>query len=190
LRRAVGDARGTVAGILGAGAVFAIVVGVCFLPLVALGLLAPTLQSDAGVESDTGVDILSMLTCGGLPLLGLTPFLMVRPYVLGARAAWDASPAHSRLAASLGFVLALGLPFGAQFGAARASDHALLQVRSDDPAVRAQGVRTFRWLRQVRTLDDLLDAYRGATEAGERERLAESFRQITGARASVRNQAD
>jgi hypothetical protein len=151
-----GRAPGLQAGILGAGATFALAVGVCLLP--------PSL---IGVFFILGV-------------LGFSPFLMAWSYYRCARDAWRLRAERAVLPALLGFVLALSLPLCVQLAVERTSEHALALVRADDPAGRERGMELFRHLRQVRNLDELVLAYQDAEDDLHRQRLGEAFQQVTG----------
>jgi hypothetical protein len=153
---AFGSPPSLLSGVLAAGALFALSVGVALLPWSILGILFL-----------------------GLGLLGLTPFAMVYVYFSCTREAWKSGDGRFTLGVA-GFVLGTLPPLGAQLATDRAAEHALVLVVSDEIDQRQQGIETLRWLRFVRGPRDIVIAYSAAETPMQGERLAEAYRGVTG----------
>jgi hypothetical protein len=146
-------------GVLTGGALFAIVLGCALLPFSALGIFFL-----------------------GLGLLGFTPFVMAAVHLKVAREAFPGATAHGRrwLAFALGAAIALGVPAGVQWAAARSLRESLADVASADPALARRGVeRLHRWSILL-DIESLVQAYRSETDTNRQARIAAAYQELSG----------
>jgi hypothetical protein len=155
---------GVLAGIMFAGALFSFVIGVCLLPFSLFGLLLVLMGA-----------------------LGFTPFLTAFIYLRNARRALKAArtqmPRTGLFVTLLfGATLAAGAPAFAHWRIGNLIQHSLMDVLDGDDAradAAARRLRPIRWL-AAGELDQMVWSYGKATDPQRRERLARSYRQITG----------
>jgi len=146
----VGAAKvpGLLSGVLGAGALFALVVGLVLLPF----------------------SILGTLFAMGLGLLGLAPFAMAYVYARRAVEAYRASGGHPLTrrvtAAAVGFMIPALAAAGVNVVATRAYESVLADVLGGGNRKVHRAVFRLRFLRYGVALDDM--AWRYSREAGYR----------------------
>jgi hypothetical protein len=154
---------GMLGGAMLAGALFALAVGVLILPYTLLGLL---------------------ILVG---VLGFTPFFTAFVYLRNAaRALGTSEPylgAWRRAAAlTLGAAISVGAPAYAHLRVERAVARALPELTSGDDARAAWAARRLRlagWLGAT-DFDEIARAYESEPDAERKERLARSYRALTG----------
>jgi hypothetical protein len=158
-----GEWRGVLAGIMLAGAIFSVGIGICLLPFSLIGLVVL------------------------IGALGFTPFLTAFIYLRNARRALRAASAQmtrAGLSVTLlfGATLAFGVPAFTHWRISRLVEHSLAQVLGADDAQAEAAARRLRhvgWLASAE-LDQMVLAYGRATDPQRKERLARAYREITG----------
>jgi hypothetical protein len=155
---------GVLAGIMLAGALFSVVIGVCLLPFSLFGLL--------------------FFLVGAL---GFTPFLTAIIYVRNARRALTAARAQmprTGLFVTLlfGATLAVGAPAFAHWRINKLVESSLAEVLEGDDAQAAAGARRLGYVSWVASaeLDQVVWAYGRTIDPQRQERLARAYREITG----------
>jgi hypothetical protein len=154
---------GVLAGIMLAGALFSLVIGIVLLPFSLFGLIFL------------------------IGVLGFTPFLTAFIYLRNARRALKAArPQMPRVGFFVtllfGATLAVGAPAFAHWRIGNLIQHSLMEVLDGDDAqadAAARRLRPVRWL-AAGEIDQVVWAYRRATDSQRRERLARSYYEITG----------
>jgi hypothetical protein len=148
------------AGLLTGGAIFAALLGLVLFPLSLMGL--------------------SML----IGVLGFTPFATAFVFWRNAVRAYRQASAGSASRRYLLLAMGLGMscvgPWAAQSYVNQELSRATAMVLSADPADAAHGVAILRRYRFFANLDQMVIAYEGERDASRRERLAHSYRDITG----------
>lgn len=152
-------------GVLLAGALFSLVIGVVILPLSLIGLLF-----------------------FGIGALGFTPFLTAFVYLRhGLRAVKESRrmalprPASVAGAFALGAAFALGFPAAAQLGITRSVKHSLAAAL-EGRELSADEKILLRFAGGVaeRSFDEIVWLYQKEKDPQRKERLAKSYREITG----------
>lgn len=155
------------AGVLTAGFVFAICIGVALFPFSLLGAFF-----------------------FGLGLLGLTPFLMA--YVFGRNAlgvflaARVARPHRFLVPALTGFVLPLALGGSAQLAVNGASSRGLQEVASGEPGAMERGMTRLRLVFPLLDSDEIVRAYTREQMPDRRERIGVAYQRLTGGDVGTR----
>jgi hypothetical protein len=149
------------AGLLVGGATFAALLGLVLLPFSLIGLF-----------------IL-------IGVLGFSPFLTAFVFWRNAVRAYRRACAHGAEARSLalaavGVAVACVGPLAAGWYVTREMSRATDMVVSPDPAQATQGLAQLRRFRGLGSFDRLVLAYEAEKEAGRRERLAASYKELTG----------
>lgn len=154
------------AGILFAGAAFALAVGVVIFPLAIVGISAI------------------------IGVFGLTPFLTAFVFLRNARRCWGRSAAPARLSAVVvatsAAVLSLSAAMGIHLETVRISNRALVMLQSGSDTDFAHAVKTLKWIRFAVDADDMVIAYANTKDVKQRERISRAFQQVTGERIEDR----
>lgn len=154
------------AGMLYAGMLFALAVGIMILPLTIVGVF--------------------ML----IGLFGLTPFLTGFVFQRNARRCWlrssrKASPTAILVAVSAAVITML-VPLGIQFETVKIADNAMVALRTGTEAEASQAIHTLKLARVVIDTDRLAVAYSNTDDKMVRERLARAFLELTGGKVEDR----
>jgi hypothetical protein len=151
-------------GLLSAGALFAMGVGIVLLPVSVLGLYV----------------LIGVL--GFTPLL--TAFSFWRNAVRAYRVACvDIDRGRMRriqLQWAAGMIVGLALPVSSNIFVGERTAYAAELVLSDDPQLRAEGIWQLKSLRLVADLDPIVYAYGTTQDQDRRRQIAESYQEITG----------
>jgi hypothetical protein len=158
-----GEWCGVLAGIMFAGALFSVAIGIFLLPISLLGLI---------------------ILVG---VLGFTPFLTALIYLRNARRALTAAKSRMPRAALfitllLGATLALGTPAFAHWRINELVERSLTEVLEGDDSQAAAAARRLQlvgWFDSAE-LDQVVWAYAKTTDPQRRERLARAYRKLTG----------
>lgn len=154
------------AGMLYAGALFALAVGIIILPLTIVGLF--------------------ML----IGIFGLTPFFTGFVFLQNARRCWNLSSRKAFPAAILVSVSAAAMtvivPLAVQFETVRIADNAMATLRTGTDAEALQAIHTLKLARVVIKTDRLAIAYGNTDDKKVRERLARAFHELTGEKVEDR----
>ena len=160
----VGRPAAFLSGLLTAGALFAMALGIVLLPISVLGLYVLI-----GVFGFT-------------PLL--TAFLFWRNAVRAYRTSrLGTGAARTKRAPWLwaaGLIFGLAFPIGSHIFVAKQTAHGTELVLSDVPQLRAEGVAQLKPLRMVADLDALVYAYGTTQDQDRRRQISESYWEITG----------
>lgn len=149
------------AGLLAGGAAFAALVGLAMLPL-------------------------SLLTLAvGIGFLGLVPFATAFVFWKSAVDAYRAArPFHSGLGlkttATLGFIVACGVPWLTEWHVRREVAHATNMVMSDNPEEASSGVRRLEQIRFVTNFDDMISKFTEEKDETRKNRLAQAYVELRG----------
>ncbi|HEY0099979.1 MAG TPA: hypothetical protein VGB76_13605 [Pyrinomonadaceae bacterium] len=157
-----GEWRGVLGGIMLAGALVSLVIGICLLPFSLLGL---------------------MLIIGAL---GFTPFITAFIYLRNARRALNAASAQltrATLCITLlfGATLAVGTPAFAHWRVTKLVERSLAEVLGGNDVqadAAAHRLRHVGWL-VTAELDEMVWAYGRSKDALQQERLARAYHKIT-----------
>jgi hypothetical protein len=167
--RRAGEWCGVIGGIMSAGALFSVVVGVCLLPFSLLGL---------------------MILVGAL---GFTPFITAFIYLRNARRALAAAGAQMTRAGLLvtlllGATLAYGAPVFAHWRINKLIERSLAEVIDGDASQVANAARRLRQIGWIDSagFDRVVWAYGRETDPARRERLARAYYRMTGEDISKR----
>jgi hypothetical protein len=149
------------AGLLAGGAIFAGLLGLTLLPFSLIGL--------------------AMF----IGVLGFTPFLTAFVFWRNAvrayrRARQSSTEVLALVLAALGFSFSCGGPWVAHWYVARETALAMDMVQSPDTAEAARGLSILRRFRSFNNFDPLIVAYGMEKNAERRERLAASYKELTG----------
>lgn len=158
-----GEWCGVLGGIMFAGALFSMFVGICLLPLSLIGL---------------------MFLIG---ILGFTPFLTAFIYVRNARRALRSAGARMTRAGFfitliLGVTLAFGAPAFAHWRIGKLIERSMAEVLAGDDSQAKAAARRLRhvsWLASGE-IDQVAWAYGREIDPLRKERLARAYREITG----------
>jgi len=155
------------AGILFAGAAFAIAVGVIMFPLTLVAVF--------------------ML----IGILGLTPFFTALAFLRNASRCWVRSGTRTRLssaivAAACGAVVTLGLALGIHLETVRIANRALVLLQSGSDVEFAQAVQALKWVKYAVDPDNIVIAYANTKDDQQRYRLSRAYQAITGERIEDR----
>lgn len=161
-------------GVLGSGALFALVVGMAILPLSIIGTFAAL----------------------GLGLLGLAPFVIAFVYGTVFLEHYQQRRHSSRRLTGtvVGAVFALAVPFLSQRIVIAAGTHAIDDAKSSDPTRRHSAVVRLKLLSPFLGYDFLVDAYSHESDSLRQSSLKSAYREVTGedmqARLDIQNWAD
>ena len=148
------------AGILYAGMLFSLAVGIMILPLTIVGLFMV------------------------IGVLGLTPFFTGFVFLRNARRCWYRSSGKvfpiGILVSASAAVLTVIVPLAIQFETVRITDNAMDTLRTGTEAEASQAIRTLKLARVVIDTDRLAIAYGNTDDQKVRERLARAFHELTG----------
>ncbi len=154
------------AGMLYAGMLFSLAVGIMILPLTLVGMF--------------------ML----IGFLGLTPFLTGFVFQRNARRCWRRSSRKSSPAAIFvaAFAAAMTMiaPLAIQFEAVKITDSAMLTLRTGTDTEASRAIHTLKIARVVIDTDRLAIAYGNTDDKKVRERLARAFYELTGEKVEDR----
>jgi hypothetical protein len=163
LGKRAGEWCGVMGGAMFGGAFFSVVIGILLLPFSVIGLAL------------------------GIGMLGFTPFVTAFIYWRNARRALRVAGAGmSRAAICLTLALGMGVPFAAPAFAYwrinRMIERSLLEAVGDDEARADNAARRLSYLSQFVTseFDEMVWAYGRETDPARKERLARTYRKITG----------
>lgn len=145
-------------GLLAAGSVVAVVLGIMMLPMTILGLFF-----------------------AGVGILGLAPFFTAVAFCGCARRAHDQAGASFRPGVALfGFVLLVLVPVAAQAGVTQVVDQSIAALETGSDAERAEAVQHLRTLGVMFDPDVLVWRFDETQQLERREHLAAAYRDLTG----------
>lgn len=158
-----GEWCGVLAGIMYAGALFSVLVGICLLPFSVIGLI---------------------FIVGAL---GFTPFLTAFIYLRNARRAHKAAGAQMpraglKVTLFFGVTLALAAPVFAHWQLGQLINSSIMEVLSEDEAQAKAAARRLRyagWFDSAE-LNQMVIAYGSEKDPRRKERLARAYYEITG----------
>ncbi len=156
-------ARG-VGGVLMAGGLFSLVVGILILPFSLIGLMF------------------------GIGVMGFIPFLTALVYLRNGLRAFKRSDEFMDLGAlfaplMLGAAFVLGTPAMIQWGVSEVISHSINDVLKGAPqqaATATNRLRLANWIATDVNFDSIVLAYEHETEPSRRMRLAQAYKDITG----------
>ncbi|HEY6971370.1 MAG TPA: hypothetical protein VJA94_19330 [Candidatus Angelobacter sp.] len=154
------------AGVLYAGAIFSVAVGIMIFPLTIVAIFAL------------------------IGLLGLTPFFTAFVFLRNARRCWfqaiQSRAASAFPIAVLAATLTLVMPLLAQLEIFRITSHALVMLQSGTDQEADRAIHTLKLTRFAINTDRLAIAYGNTDDKKQRERLARAFHEITGGKIADR----
>ena len=162
-------------GVLCAGALFSLVIGLALLPFSLFGIMFY-----------------------GIGLCGFAPFLTLIIYLRNGRRALRHAQAHALAPgrrpppALLSAVLVLALPAAAQWQVTQVVSRDVRALTEGDAAYASAATRRLkyvRWLTLGEDYDQLVLAYRLERDPARRTRIAAAYKEITGADIETRNNA-
>jgi len=154
-------ASSLLSGVLFAGAIFSLLLGILLLPCSFWGLIII------------------------IGLFGFTPFLTGFVFMRnGCRCLEGLSPRVTRIAArravTLGIILTLLVPVGLQVTASHLIKRAIVALQSDSERDFVRAVLTLKWMRFTTDTDRIILVYQMTGDEKRRQRLTGAFQTITG----------
>lgn len=154
------------AGMLYAGMLFSLAVGIMILPLTIVGVF--------------------ML----IGVLGLTPFLTGFVFQRNARRCWRRSSRKSSptaiFVAAFAAAMTMFAPLAIQFEAVKITDNAMLRLRTGTDEEASRAIHTLKMACVVVDTDRLAMAYGNTDDKKVRERLSRAFHELTGEKVEDR----
>lgn len=154
------------AGMLYAGMLFSLAVGIMILPLTIVGVFVL------------------------IGVLGLTPFLTAFVFLRNARRCWNRSSRKAVptaiLASAATVAMTVIVPLAIQFETVRITNHAMETLRTGTEEEASRAIHTLKLARIVIDTDRLAIAYGNTGDEKVRERLARAYHELTGEKVEDR----